>query len=79
MLSRNNTTLEIHNIAQAQTVVQEQGFSTALNDLQQHLYGKSAVNGAPSWQGLALLTAIQMVEKQQSTKVKNHQISPLNP
>ncbi|PKG82046.1 protein BatD [Colwellia sp. 75C3] len=79
LLSRDNSALEINNIAQAQAVVQEQSFATALNDLQQHLYGKSAINGAPSWQGLALLTAIQMVEKQQSTKVKNHQISPLNP
>jgi hypothetical protein len=79
LLSHNNSALEIHNIAQAQTLVQEQSFATALNDLQQHLYGKSAINGAPSWQGLALLTAIQMVEKQQSTKTKNQQLSPLNP
>ncbi|TWX68094.1 protein BatD [Colwellia demingiae] len=79
LLTVNNSGLEINNIAQAQAIVQDQNFATALNDLQQHLYGKSAINGAPSWQGLALLTAIQMVHQQQSEKVNKHQLLPLNP
>ncbi len=79
LLTVNKSGLEINNIAQAQAIVQEQSFATALNELQQHLYGKSAINGAPSWQGLALLTAIQIVHKQQSEKVKTHQLLPLNP
>ncbi len=79
LLSRNNSVLVINNIDQAQAVIQEQSFVIALNDLQQHLYGKSAINSTSSWQGLALLIAIQMVEKQQSIKVKSQQISSLNP
>ncbi len=79
LLTVNKSVLEINNIAQAQAIVQDQSFATALNDLQQHLYGKSAINGAPSWQGLALLNAIQIVHKQQSDKVNNHQLLPLNP
>lgn len=74
-----NPGLEINNLAQALDHVQEQSFATALNDLQQHLYGKSAINGAPSWQGLALLNAIQIVHKQLSEKVKELQLLPLNP
>jgi len=79
LLSYNRPGLEVNNVAQAQTIVQEQSFATALNDLQQHLYGKSALNGAPSWQGMALLTAIQLVHKQQSTKAITPSLSPLNP
>lgn len=79
LLTTNDSALEINNIAQAQAIVQEQSFATALNDLQQHLYGKSAINGAPSWQGLALLTAIKMVHKQKSAKINSHQLLPLNP
>ncbi|PKI18065.1 protein BatD [Colwellia sp. 12G3] len=79
LLMSNNSELVINNIAQAQAIVQEQSFATALNDLQQHLYGKSATNGAPSWQGLALLTAIQVVEKQQNAKTKDYPFSSLNP
>ncbi len=79
LLSSNKLGLEIHNIAQAQAIVQEQSFATALNDLQQHLYGKSAINGAPSWQGLTLLTAIQSVHKQQNATGEIQQLSSLNP
>ncbi len=79
LLTINKSELEINNIAQAQEIIQEQSFATALNDLQQHLYGKSAIDGAPSWQGSALLNAIQIVQKQQSEKVNTHQILPLNP
>ncbi|HBY87363.1 MAG TPA: protein BatD, partial [Colwellia sp.] len=79
LLTVNKSGLEINNIAQAQEIIQEQNFATALNDLQQHLYGKSAIDGAPSWQGSALLNAIQIVNKQQSEKVNSHQILPLNP
>ena len=79
LLNRANSGLVINNIAQAQAVIREQSFDCALNDLQQHLYGKSALSGAPSWQGLALLNAIQAVEQQQSEKVNNNQPLPLNP
>jgi hypothetical protein len=68
LLTNNKQGLEVHNIAQAQVIVQDQRFATALNELQQHLYGKSAIDGAPSWQGAALLNAIQIVHKQQSEK-----------
>ena len=79
LLAINKSELDINNIAQAQEIIQEQSFATALNDLQQHLYGKSAIEGAPSWQGSALLTAIQIVHKQQSEVVNTPQILPLNP
>ncbi|WP_291611669.1 BatD family protein [Colwellia sp.] len=79
LLASDRPGLKINNVAQAQTYVQEQSFATALNDLQQHLYGKSAINGAPSWQGLALLTAIQTVQKQQSATGNNKQVFALNP
>ena len=79
LLASDRPGLKINNIAQAQAFVQEQSFATALNDLQQHLYGKSAITGAPSWQGLALLTAIQTVHKQQSAKGNNKQLLALNP
>ena len=79
LLSRDRPQLAINNIAQAQAMVEEQSFSTALNDLQQHLYGKSAVNGAPSWQGVVLLSAIQTVHKQQIAKSNNKQLLTLNP
>jgi len=79
LLTSNKSGLEIGNIAQAQMIVQEQSFATALNDLQQHLYGKSALDGAPSWQGQVLLKAIQSVHKQQSAKTTTPQLSPLNP
>jgi len=61
---------EISTIAQAEIQVNEQNFSTALNDLQQHLYGKSAITGAPSWQGDALLSVIQALSKK--TQVNNN-------
>jgi len=79
LLSNQNSGLEINNIAQAQAFIQEQSFATALNDLQQHLYGKSAINGAPSWQGLALLSAIQLVNKQHSEKGHSNPSLTLNP
>jgi hypothetical protein len=79
LLSKDNKGLEINNIAQAQAFIHEQSFATALNDLQQHLYGKSAINGAPSWQGLTLLTAIQLVNKQHSEKGNSNQSLSLNP
>jgi hypothetical protein len=79
LLTKNKPGLEISNIAQAQIIVQEQSFATALNDLQQHLYGKSALNEAKSWQGMALLTSIQLVHKQQSTKATTSPLSSLNP
>ena len=55
----NDKKIETNTIAQAESQINDQHFSTALNDLQQHLYGKSALIGAPSWQGAMLLSAIQ--------------------
>jgi len=79
LLSNNKSGLEINNIAQAEAFIQEQSFASALNDLQQHLYGKSAVDGAPSWQGMALLSAIQTVHEQLTANTPTYQLSPLNP
>ncbi|WP_232300029.1 BatD family protein [Colwellia sp. MT41] len=79
LLTSDRPGLKIHNIAQAQECIQEQSFATALNDLQQHLYGKSAIDGAPSWQGLTLLTAIQTVQKQQGEKNNTKHLLALNP
>jgi hypothetical protein len=80
LLSNSSHGIEINTIAQALTIVQEQSFATALNELQQHLYGKSAVSGAPSWQGVVLLNAIQLVNKQQNNKTSDvNQHLPLNP
>ena len=64
LISQTKSDVEIHNIAQALSYIEEQAFATALNDLQQHLYGKCATQGAPSWQGAALTQAIKKVNKQ---------------
>ena len=79
LLSNNTAGLPINNVAQGLALVNEQRFDTALNDLQQHLYGKSAQHGAPSWQGMALLTAIQTVQKQYSETEKTNLSLHLNP
>jgi hypothetical protein len=79
LLSNDNSGVVIHNIGQAQAMVQDQNFATALNDLQQHLYGKSAINGAPSWQGTALITAIQAVNANHNKSTENSQPLSLNP
>ncbi len=71
LLAKDNQGLVIHNIAQAQIIVQEQSFSTALNELQQHLYGKNAIDGASSWQGETLLNAVLLVQKQRGKKLSN--------
>jgi hypothetical protein len=60
-------------------MLNDQNLATALNDLQQHLYGKSAVIGAPSWQGMTLLSAIQQVNKLNSVKNNTTQTMSLNP
>jgi len=74
-----NKNIEISTIAQAESQVNDQNFATALNDLQQHLYGKSALVGAPSWQGDTLLASIQKLNKQkQAIKTTNEKHS-LNP
>lgn len=79
LLKQSRPKIEINNLAQAQDIISEQSFSTALNELQQHLYGKSAVAGAPSWQGIALLNAIQQVNKQQTDKSTTVPAMSLNP
>lgn len=70
---------EINTIAQAELRVNDQSFATALNDLQQHLYGKSAVVGAPSWQGNTLLVAIKTLQKQAKNKEEDSGEFSLNP
>jgi hypothetical protein len=71
--------IKINNIAQAQSLIHDQKFATALNDLQQHLYGKSAINGAPSWQGIALLNAIETLHNQRKIKLHSTETLALNP
>jgi hypothetical protein len=70
---------ELSTIAQAEKHVDEQHFSTALNDLQAHLYGKSAVSGAPSWQGEALLAAIEVIIKKHHNHESKKGSFTLNP
>lgn len=74
LLASKQPGLEISNIGQAQEMVQVQSFTDAINDLQQHLYGKIAIDDVTSWQGIALLNAIQTVHKQQDEKTNT---SPL--
>jgi hypothetical protein len=78
LIAQTKPRVEIHNIAQALSYIEEQSFATALNDLQQHLYGKCAKQGAPSWQGAALAQAIKKVNKQfaQSSVVEPLSINP---
>ena len=78
LISQTKATVEIHNIAQATGYIEDQAFATALNDLQQHLYGKCAMQGAPSWQGATLALAIEKVNKQfaQSSVVETLSINP---
>jgi hypothetical protein len=64
LISQTKPTVEIHNITQALGYIEDQAFATALNDLQQHLYGKCAMQGAPSWQGASLAVAIEKINKQ---------------
>ncbi len=72
------TRCKITTIVQAQTLVEQQDFSTALNDLQQHLFGKGAVKGATSWQGSSLLKAIQKVKglSKQKHEKTSHKLNP---
>ncbi len=74
-----NKNIEISTIAQAESQVNDQSFATALNDLQQHLYGKSALVGAPSWQGDTLLASIQKLNKQKQEKKTTNEKHSLNP
>jgi len=78
LLASKQPGLEINNIGQAQKMVKEQSFTDAINDLQQHLYGKIAIDDVASWQGMTLLNAIQTVHKQQSKKINSSSLS-LNP
>ncbi|WP_246047188.1 BatD family protein [Colwellia ponticola] len=78
LLGNEQPGVEITTIAQAQDIIQEQSFKQAVNDLQQHLYGKDATDKASSWQGMTLLNAIQTVHKQQHKPVSTSPLS-LNP
>lgn len=59
-------------------LIDDQSFATALHDLQQHLYGKSALAGGPSWQGQALLGAITRLKTQKApqTMAETCQLNP---
>ena len=61
LISRTKPAVEIHNIAQGLSYIEEQEFTNALNDLQQYLYGKGAMQGSSSWQSAALVMAIKQV------------------
>ncbi|MBU2892069.1 BatD family protein [Colwellia sp. D2M02] len=74
----NNENKLVTNIAEVPTLINEQAFATALNDLQQHLYGKSATNGAPSWHGIALLAVITQINQKPNSD-KSNQPWQLNP
>jgi hypothetical protein len=50
---------EITTLAAAQTEINNDAFTCAINDVQQHLYGKEAVES--SWSGKDLLKAIQQI------------------
>ena len=70
---------EIRTMAQLTLLVNDQHFAIALNNLQQYLYGKSAVTDAASWQGNILLNAIQTVnQKEQKINDTSEELS-LNP
>ena len=77
LLDDDKSGLEISNIAQGQAIVNEESFVTALNDLQQHLYGKGANDDSTSWTGIELSNAIQKVNNQEKTP--SDQLSSLNP
>ena len=78
LIAQKKSPIKIHNIAQGLCHIEEQAFATALNELQQHLYGKGALKGAPSWQGLSLSKAVEQVNKQ-FARHNNAQTLSLNP
>ena len=79
LLDNDKAGIEISNIAQAQAIIKEQSLINALDDLQQYLYGKGASNNSALWTGTALLSAIQTVNKQQTSKGNTSPPFTLNP
>ncbi len=79
LLADNNVGIAVHNIAQAQTMVQNQSFTHAVTHLQQFLYGKNKLDDSSPWQGTDLLSAIQAVNKYHQAKHNTHQKMSLNP
>lgn len=76
LISRGKITPEngqdkVTNIAKVPALINAQDFATALHDLQQHLYGRSAIDGATSWQGKALENAINQINKKPSKTVSS--------
>jgi hypothetical protein len=68
----------ITNISQVPQLINDQDFSTALHDLQQHLYGKTSISDSESWQGQVLLNAVTQINKMPVVN-KNKQNWTLNP
>ncbi|QBG37707.1 protein BatD [Litorilituus sediminis] len=69
---------KITDLAQAQAVVKNNDFDSATNSLLEYLYGKSAQENKGSWQGKALLQAIEVINKQQHTTSSSSTVQ-LNP
>lgn len=78
-LATTTPTLVITTISQGKTYIHDQTFISALNELQQHLYGKNAVIGAPAWQGAVLRSAIQEVNSQKHDQTASSMPLQLNP
>ncbi len=71
-----NPQLAISTLSEAITIVNNSAFTQAINEVQQHLYGKNA--NTHTWQGKALLSAVQNINAESVKVVKNHEIK-LNP
>ncbi|RHW75357.1 protein BatD [Colwellia sp. RSH04] len=69
---------QITTFAKAQEIVSEQSFSNAVNELQQHLFGKDSDSGLSNWQGDTLLNAVQAYNKKQQ-QVSSSTSIKLNP
>jgi hypothetical protein len=68
----------ISNIALTPKLINDPEFSTALHDLQQHLYGKNSIESTLLWQGESLLNAVTKINKMQSVKACSPSLK-LNP
>ncbi|MBU2871263.1 BatD family protein [Colwellia sp. E2M01] len=79
LLNNDKIGVNIHNIAQAQEMLQDENLNSALEKLQQQLYGKNVSNQASTWQGAELSKAIQAVNKKQINKAKPGSTQSLNP
>jgi hypothetical protein len=78
VISHHDEQGQVASIANVPQLIDEQSFATALHDLQQHLYGRSAVSDASSWQGSTLLKAITKINNKPVSVLadKNWQLNP---